>query len=154
METKDLAELQQQLDNREKPIFMKPGHCAGDLMEAHKWRVVREERGLVELDVHLPERLLNPRGQLFGGFTGTYVDMAAIYAVRTLFNDAPGFTWASTVNMRIDFLRPVTGPRFQLRAGVLNDGRTTCLVDTWFLDQDGEKLVYAITTLRKYSQSL
>jgi acyl-coenzyme A thioesterase PaaI-like protein len=153
MEPSDLQELQQQLDNREKPIFLKPGHCAGDLVEAYKWRIIREERGLVEIDAHLPTRLLNPRGQLFGGFTGTYVDMVAIYAVRTLFTDAPGFTWASTVNMRVDYLQPVTGPRFRLRAEVLNDGRTTCLVDSWFLDQDGNKLVYAITTLRKYAQA-
>ena len=145
--------LRQQLGNQEKPLFMKPGHCAGDLVEAWQWKVLREEPGRVELDVHLPERLLNPRGQLFGGFTGTYIDMVAIYTVRTLFTDKPGFTWASTVNMRIDYLQPVTGPRFRLVGEVLNDGRTTALVATWFLDEAGNKLVYAITTLRKYSQA-
>lgn len=153
MDPSDQEVLQQQLDNREKPLFMKPGHCAGDLVEASEWKVVREQPGLVEFDVHLPGHLLNPRRQLFGGFTGTYVDMVAIYTVRTLFTGTPGFTWASTVNMRIDYLQPVTGPRFRLLGEMINDGRTTSLVATTFLDQTGDKLVYALTTLRKYTQS-
>ena len=152
MKPSELEALEKQLDNQEKPIFMKPGHCAGDLVEAFDWNVLREEPGLVELDVHLPKHLLNPRGQLFGGFTGTYIDMVAIYTVRTLFADKSGFTWASTVNMRIDYLQPVVGPRFKLRGEVINEGRTTCLVATYFLDEEGDKLVYAITTLRKYTQ--
>ena len=152
MESTELEALEKQLDNQEKPIFMKPGHCAGDLVEACDWKILQEEPGLVELDVHLPKHLLNPRGQLFGGFTGTYIDMVAIYTVRTLFADKPGFTWASTVNMRIDYLQPVLGPRFRLRGEVINDGRTTSLVATHFLDEEGNKLVYAITTLRKYAQ--
>ena len=153
MESTDLEELEKQLDNQEKPLFMKPGHCAGDLVEAFKWKILKEEPGLVELDVHLPDHLRNPRGQLFGGFTGTYIDIVAIYTVRTLFSGKPGFTWASTVNMRIDYLQPVVGDRFRLRGEVISDGRTTCLVSTCFLDEEDNKLVYAITTLRKYSQA-
>ena len=152
MDKTEQERLQGQLDNQDRPLFMRPGHCAGDLVEAYKWDILREEPGLVELDVHLPDHLLNPRRQLFGGFTGTYIDMAAIYAVRTLFADKPGFTWSSTVNMRIDYLQPVTGPRFRIRSEVLSDGRTTSRVATWFLDTAGEKLVYAITTLRKYTK--
>lgn len=145
------SDSQSATENNEKPIFMRPGHCAGDLVEAHKWIICREEPGLVELDVHLPQRLLNPRGQLFGGFTGTYVDIVSIYTVRTLFSDKSTFSWASTVNMRIDYLQPVLGPRFRLRGEVINDGRSTCLIASHFLDPDGQKLVYAITTLRKFT---
>ena len=153
MDPIDTPELRRQLDNSQKPIFLQRGHCAGDLVEAYDWRILRADSGIVEVDAHLPQQVVNPRGQLFGGFTGTYVDLIAIYAVRTLFDDEPGFTWASTVNMRIDYLLPVTGPRFLLRAEVLNDGRSTCLVATWFKDQEGSNLVYALTTLRKYTQS-
>lgn len=139
-------------DNRQPPIFMKPGHCAGDLVQASEWRILEETRGLVEIDVHLPKHLLNPRGQLFGGFTGTYVDMAAIYTVRTLYLNQAGFTWTSTVNMRIDYLEPVTGPRFRLRGELIKDGKSTCLVAITFLDPDDNTLVYAICTMRKHAQ--
>jgi len=134
-----------------RPIFLKPGHNAGDLVESSKWKVLKEEYGLVEVDVHLPDHLLNPRNQLFGGFTGTYVDMISIYTVRTLFETEKEFNWSATVNMRIDYFAPVMGPRFLLRGELIKNGRSTCLVATHFTDMEGNKLVYAITTLRKSS---
>ena len=132
-----------------KPIFLTPGHNAGDLVESPKWKILREKPGIVEVDAHLPVHLLNPRNQLFGGFHGTYVDMISLYTARTLFSEQNQFKWSSTVNMRIDYFAPVVGPRFLLKGEVINDGRTTCLVATTFTDCDGNKLVYAITTLKK-----
>ena len=132
-----------------RPLFMRPGHNAGDLVQSSEWNILREEPGLVEADVHLPAHLLNPRQQLFGGFTGIYVDMISLYTVRTLFTEGAKFEWAATVNMRIDYLAPVRGPRFFLRGELISDGRTTCLVASHFEDSERNKLVYAITTLRK-----
>ena len=60
MDSTEIDALAKELDNQEKPIFMKPGHCAGDLVESYDWKVLKEEPGLVELDVHLPKHLLNP----------------------------------------------------------------------------------------------
>ena len=54
----DPETLKKKLDNSERPIFMKPGHCAGDLLEAERWNVLVEEPGRVELDVHLPEKVI------------------------------------------------------------------------------------------------
>lgn len=136
-------------DDNNIPVFMKPGHNAGDLVESSKWKILTERPGLVEIDAHLPKHLLNPRDQLFGGFTGTYVDMISIYTVRTLFTEDSAFKWSSTVNMRIDYFEPVMGPRFQLKGELIKDGRSTCLVATHFSDMAGNKLVYAITTLKK-----
>jgi len=133
-----------------RPFFFKPGHNAGDFLEATKWKILTEERGLVELDVHVPEHVMNPRRHLFGGFTGTYVDMVSIFIARTLFAENPEPMWATTVNMRIDFLEPVVGPRFLLRGELLKEGKSTCLVATHFTDMDGNKLVYAITTMLKH----
>ena len=33
-----------------RPIFLKPGHNAGDLVESSKWKVLKEEYGLVLVD--------------------------------------------------------------------------------------------------------
>jgi acyl-coenzyme A thioesterase PaaI-like protein len=133
----------------DRPLFMRLGHSAGDLVEASEWKILREERGLVEVEAHLPSQVLNPRGQLFGGFTGTYVDMISLYTCRTLNEDSSASPWSATVNMRIDYFAPVLGPRFNLLGELINDGRSTCLIATTFSALDGEKLVYAITTLRK-----
>ena len=134
---------------RDKPIFLKPGHNAGDLVEAHKWTVLREEKGVVEVDAHLPKHLLNPRDQLFGGFHGTYVDMMSIYAARSMSSDADAFRWSTTITMRIDYFLPVEGDRFFLKSEVIKNGRTTLLVSTTFSDSEGSKLAYAIATIKK-----
>ena len=136
-------------DDPARPIFLQPGHNAGDLVEAHRWKILRQEYGLVEVEAHLPDHLRNPRDQLFGGFTGVYVDMISIYTARTLFDDENALQWSATVNMRIDYFAPVLGPRFLLKGELIKDGRSTCLVATHFNDMQGNKLVYAITTLRK-----
>ena len=47
--------------------FMPPGHGAGDILQAHAWKIVEQRPGLLTVDVHLPESLKNPQGQLFGG---------------------------------------------------------------------------------------
>ena len=133
----------------ERPIFLKPGHNAGDLVQTQHWEIIEESRGKVRVEVPLPGHLLNPRNQLFGGFTGIFVDMVSIWTVRTLFDDPAEFQWAATVNMRIDYFAPVLGPTFILQGDLVNDGNTTSLVSTTFQDAAGSKLVYAITTMRK-----
>lgn len=130
-----------------KPIFMRPGHCAGDLLQAADWLVLEESEGHVLIDAHVPVQVLNPRQQLFGGFTGTYVDMLAIYTVRTLFADRQDY-WVTTINMRIDYLEPVMGPRMRMRGELINQGRSTALISVTFFDEAGTKLVYALVTLR------
>lgn len=131
----------------QQPIFMRPGHCAGDLLEAPDWKIIREAEGLIEIDAHVPRQVLNPRDQLFGGFTGTYVDMVALYTIRTLFPKREDY-WITTINMRIDYLDPVLGPRIRLQGELINQGRSTSLVSVTFSDADANKLVYALVTLR------
>src|SRR5919112_62742 len=80
------------------------GHAAGDFLEAWAWDLLEEGPGHLRLEAHLPDHVRNPRGQLFGGFTPTYVDLVALFTVRA----GPGrldFTgpryWLATTNMRI-----------------------------------------------------
>jgi len=138
-------------NNADLPIFMRPGHCAGDLLAARDWTVLNKAPGHIELDVEVPQRVMNPRQQLFGGFTGTYVDMVALYTIKTLFASGEDF-WITTVNMRIDYLEPVTGPRIRLRGELIKQGRSTSLVAVHFEDSDGNKQVYALATMRVLDQ--
>ena len=130
-------------------ILLPPGHNAGALVETYKWSRIKEPLGEIEVKAHLPERLLNPREQLFGGFHGVYVDLMSIYAARTLITDTQSFIWSITINMRIDYFAPVKGESFLLNSEVINDGKSTCLVATTFKSLEEVKLVYAIATLKK-----
>ena len=130
-------------------ILLPPGHNAGDLVESYKWEIIKEAPGKLEVKAHLPDKLLNPRDQLFGGFHGVYVDLMSICAARTVPSDTQTFKWSTTINMRIDYLAPVDGENFFIESEVVNDGKSTCLVATTFKSTEGRKLVFAIATLKK-----
>jgi len=130
------------------------GHPAGDFLEAHEWRLLHEEEGLLRLRAHVPEHVKNPRGQLFGGFTPTYVDLVALFTVRA----GPDRTappkgrlasWLATTNMRVDYFEPVTGPEFVVESRLVKRRGRTRFVETRFLDPEGELLVFAVTTIRE-----
>lgn len=127
---------------------MNRGHSAGDLLEAWKWSVLEIERGRLVVEAHLPEHVKNPKGQLFGGFTPTYVDLISLFTVHAADAErgAPK-TFLSTINMRCDYFEPIMGPTFVLTGELINQRGKTSLVSTKFTDGD-TMLAHAITTLR------
>ena len=122
------------------------GHPAGDFLEAHEWRVEAEREGFLRLRCHLPDHVRNPRGELFGGFTPTYVDLVALHTVRAGRRREPG-GWLSTADMRLDYFAPVCDEQFLIESEVLNRSGRTHHVQTRFLDRDANLLALAMTTL-------
>lgn len=134
--------------NPEPGRLIGKGHNAGDFLEAWKWSVLERGNGLLVVEAHLPEHLKNPKGQLFGGFTPTFVDLVSLYAVHSFdaeSNEERRFL--STINMRCDYFEPVFGPTFTIRGELENQRGKTSLVSTKFFDGD-TMLVHAITTMR------
>jgi len=125
------------------------GHLAGDFLEAWAWEVVDEDVGYLKVRAGLPDHVKNPRGQLFGGFTPTYVDLIALFTVRAgpdrLDFSGPRF-WLVTTTMHIDYFEPVNGPEFMLESREERKRGRTHFVQTRFL-QDGELAVLASTTM-------
>jgi acyl-coenzyme A thioesterase PaaI-like protein len=131
------------------------GHPAGDFLEAWAWDVLDERDGYLKLNVHLPDTVKNPRGQLFGGFTPTYVDLVALFTVRagpdrlTRMAGGPGASgWLATTNMRVDYYEPILGPTFVIESQREKQRGRTHVVLTRFL-QDDELAVLAMTTMRE-----
>jgi acyl-coenzyme A thioesterase PaaI-like protein len=127
------------------------GHPAGDFLEAYEWAVLEEAAGLLRLRAHLPAHVRNPRGQLFGGFTPTYVDLVALLTVRSgQPRDPRGFrTWLATTNMRIDYFEPIVGPTFIIDSRLLKKRGRTNAVETRFFDPQDSLAVFALTTIRE-----
>jgi acyl-coenzyme A thioesterase PaaI-like protein len=92
----------------------------------------------------------NPRGQLFGGFTPTYVDLVALFTVRAGEDRSTPrpWRWLATTTMRVDYFDPVTGPTFVIESRRERQRGRTHFVTTRFL-QDGEVAVFAATTMRE-----
>ena len=130
------------------------GHPAGEVLEAWKWLVVDRQPGFLVVEAGLPDSLKNPLGQLFGGFTPSYVDFVSIFTLQSLEPDHDPTSprhWVTTINMRCDYFEPITGPRFRMRSEVINQRGKTALVGVTF-EQDAATAAYAITTLRTVPQ--
>jgi len=128
------------------------GHPAGDILEAWSWELLEEGPSGVRLHCHVPPHLQNAQGQLFGGFTPTYVDLIAICTVRAAWPlDAPG-RWLATLNMRVDYIDPVLQD-FAVESRVIRQRKASWWVETRFLDGDGTILALALTTLREAGEA-
>jgi acyl-coenzyme A thioesterase PaaI-like protein len=112
--------------------------------------VLEDGDGLLRVSAHLPNHVRNPRGQLFGGFTPTYVDLIALFTVRSRAQRSaegrPG--WLATTSMKIDYFEPILGPRFIIDSRREKQRGRTHVVLTRFL-QDDVLAVLAATTLRE-----
>jgi acyl-coenzyme A thioesterase PaaI-like protein len=129
------------------------GHPAGDFLEAYAWKVIEESAGFLRLQAHVPAPVKNPRGQLFGGFTPTYVDLVALFTVRAGEQRVEHRfrTWLATTNMRVDYFEPINGPEFVIESRLLKKRGRTNFVETRFFDPPDTLAVFALTTLREVS---
>ena len=129
------------------------GHPAGDFLEAYEWSVLEERAGFLRIRAHLPKPVRNPRGQLFGGFTPTYVDLVALFTVRagTPQLASRARTWLATTNMRVDYFEPIVGPHFVIESRLVKRRGRTNFIETRFFDPADTLAVFALTTLREVS---
>ena len=120
---------------------------------AYEWKVRAEEDGFLRIRAHIPVQVKNPRGQLFGGFTPTYVDLVALFTVRAGEQRvAQRFrTWLATTNMRVDYFEPIVGPQFVMDSRLIKKRGRTNFVETRFFDPEDTLAVFALTTLREVS---
>jgi len=127
------------------------GHPAGDFLEAYEWRLLEEAKGLLRIRAHLPAHVRNPRGQLFGGFTPTYVDLVALFTVRAGERGVEERfrTWLATTNMRVDYFEPIVGPEFVIESRLVKRRGRTNFVETRFFDPEDSLAVFALTTMRE-----
>ena len=122
------------------------GHPIGEFLEAWKWPVLERSDGHIRVTAHLPDAVRNPRRELFGGFTPTYVDLISLFAVKTKSDRGDRLSLA-TLSMRIDYLEPVMGPSFVLDSRVEATRGLTDHVLTKFLVDDAVAVI-ATTTMR------
>lgn len=134
--------------NRPPGRLMNRGHPVGDFLEAHEWDLLEERKGFLHLRVHLPAQVKNPRGQLFGGFTPTYVDLIALLTYRAGESWEGPRHWLATMSMHVDYLEPITDG-FRIESRLLRKRGRTAWIETRFLDEHGQLLVSALTTLRE-----
>jgi acyl-coenzyme A thioesterase PaaI-like protein len=145
----DVSNAIQAWRQREPGRLIGKGHPAGDFLEAYAWHLLEERLGYLRVRAQLPEHVRNPRGQLFGGFTPTYVDMIALMTAKAGTPAEERYaSWLATTNMRVDYFEPIVGPTFVVESELEKRRGRTCFVVTRFL-QDDALAAYAVTTMRE-----
>lgn len=143
-------EIRRLIADRKPGQLMGRGHPAGDLLEAHEWKLLESGPGRIRLRCQLPDRVRNPRGVLFGGFTATYVDLIAIFTCRAGEESGESRRWLNTLNMRLDYIEPIEDD-FIAESTLVNRRGPMYWVETRFLSEEGTLLAFALTTLREAS---
>jgi len=123
------------------------GLPVGDFLEAHRWELLREEPGKIRLGIHMPAHVRNAMGQLFGGFTPTYVDLIAILTCRAARAESENINWIVTKSMQVEYIEPVMDGFFVESEVIRKRGRHYWVM-TRFLDAADKLVVLANTTLQ------
>jgi uncharacterized protein (TIGR00369 family) len=119
-------------ERRQSPIF-----------EVIGARLVAVEPGRARVELDADERLANPMGTLHGGVMCDIADAAMGVAYASTLADGESFT---TLELKINFLRPVWKARLVAEGMVVQRGRTVGLAECTITDQDGRLIAKATST--------
>jgi acyl-CoA thioesterase len=106
-------------------------------------RLVRIHKDGVTVDCKLRPELLNAFGVLHGGVTATLADVAVGMAITQRIGRAGA---ATTVEMKLNYLRPVSGRKIIARARLLRMGSTLCIGRVDMFDDAKELVSTALVT--------
>jgi uncharacterized protein (TIGR00369 family) len=102
---------------------------------------VAEERATIELDAG-PQHA-NPLGTMHGGILCDIADAAMGLAYATMLAEGESFT---TIELKINFLKPVWTGRLRAEGQVVKRGRTVGLVESNVFDTKGSLVARASST--------
>lgn len=85
----------------------------------------------------------NPMGTLHGGILCDVADAAMGTAVATTLNEGESFT---TLELKINFLKPVWNAKLTASGTVIRRGRTICLAECEVTDEKGSLVAKASST--------
>lgn len=106
-------------------------------------RLVACHRDGVTIDCALRPELLNFQGVLHGGVTATLADVAVGMAITHHFG---GRSKQTTVEMKINFLRPATGRKVRARARLLKVGTKLTIGQVDLFDDTKGRIGAALVT--------
>jgi len=105
--------------------------------------VVSQESGRAAIEFEADERFANPMGTLHGGVLFDLADAAMGMAYRGTLADGETFT---TLELKINFLRPVWKAKLHAEARVVRAGKTVGLVECDIVDERGRLVARASST--------
>jgi uncharacterized protein (TIGR00369 family) len=105
--------------------------------------VVAAEPGRVTIELAADERFANPMGSLHGGVLCDIADAAMGLAYASRLQEGESFT---TLELKMNFLKPVWRARLRAVGSVTKMGRTVGLVECDILDESGTLVAKSSST--------
>jgi uncharacterized protein (TIGR00369 family) len=102
--------------------------------------------GVATLGFEVKPELKQNHGVVHGGAIASLIDSATAFAIISLL---PPDEHATTVDLTISYLRPLTAGRAHATARVLRSGRRLIVVSAELLDDDGTLAATALSTYIK-----
>lgn len=97
--------------------------------------------------MEIAEPVLQVYGKVHGGAVAGLVDSAIAVAVNSVLGPEKG---ASTVEMKINFLRPASSGILRARGEVLSQGKLLIMGEGRAWDEEGKLVAVAIATFRTF----
>jgi uncharacterized protein (TIGR00369 family) len=96
------------------------------------------------LEILVQEKHFQPFGMVHGGVFASLVDAAAFWAVYTQVPEELGMT---TVELKLNYLAPLSTGRMIGRGKSLRVGKTLCLGEASIVNDEGTLLVHGTSTM-------
>ena len=106
-------------------------------------RLVAIEPGRARFELDADHRHHNPMGTLHGGILCDIADSAMGMAYASTLGEGESFT---TLELKINFLRPVTSARLTAEGTIVQQGRTTGMAECSVTDERGRLIAKATCT--------
>ena len=100
--------------------------------------------GESQLEILVQEKHLQPFGMVHGGVFASLIDAAAFWAVYTQVPDELGMT---TVELKLNYLAPLSTGRMLARGKSLRVGKTLCLGEAGIMDEEETLLAHGTSTM-------
>jgi uncharacterized protein (TIGR00369 family) len=109
------------------------------------WELVSEdpEAGTIEIAFHPDARMLNPQGNVQGGFVAAMLDDTMGPALVSM---SGGTLMPSTIDLNVSFMRPVKPGRVIGRGRVVKAGRSVVFLEGELFDETGNLLARATSS--------
>ncbi len=125
-------------------------HAFGEVVNASPFyrlmsmELVELSWGRCRVDIAVEEKHLQPFGNVHGGVYSTLVDTAGFWAAYSRVSEEAALT---TVEMKLNYLAPLSKGRLVARGRCLKEGKTLCLSETSVEEPSGRLLAHGMVTL-------
>lgn len=120
-----------------------PGRFAPPIAQLLGIRAVAFDEGNAVLELDVDGRFANPMGTLHGGVLCDLADLAMGVACYSTLESGESFT---TLELKMNFLKPIWTGRLTARAQVKKGGRTTALLECEIRDDKGSLVAFGTST--------